>query len=65
MSARIVDLDANRPHYSIACDCGVHVVPELYLERLADGSDVEPLPDCLLRSIVAGWLDMMRGCAES
>lgn len=60
MTGEVVELDAQRPHFSISCECGAHVVPELYLERVAANDPmVLPLPDCLQRAILRGWLRMM------
>lgn len=57
MSGELIQLDEWRPHVVVVCTCGdPHVVPVLYFERYAAG-DVDPLPECVMRAIVADWLD--------
>lgn len=56
----VIDLDAHRVHYNVACSCGIHVVPKVWILQLAKGApDIVPLPDCLLRAILDSWIGLM------
>jgi hypothetical protein len=60
MAAKVIDLDAHRPHLVIACStepAHCHVVPVAYLLRLASGDrDIEPLPECAAKRVLQEWL---------
>ena len=53
----IINMSDYRPHINIQVPGAIHVYPREYFKDLADGKDVEPLPDDVLRAIIGDWLE--------